>query len=321
MPFQSQVNVVQAPAVQGDFASANPRQVVLAGPGGIVAGPAGVLVGLACWTTPPVDADNSPAFANNFGSGPITGILHREQQGLIEVYLQEASLLVPAGFPVTLFSAGDFWVKNAGSGQAQIGQKAYAGFSSGTWTFAATGSPTQSGTSTASSIAAETFSATGSIAGDVMAVTAVGSGTIYPGAAISGTNVASGSTVVSQLTPLLTGETTGGVGRYYVSLPEQTVASTTISGTYGLLTVGGTITGTWGVGSVVTGSGGGGVTTGTIITALGTGTGGAGTYVVNLTQTVTSSTIDATGNVETKWIAMSSGAAGELIKISSQPLG
>jgi hypothetical protein len=149
----------------------------------------------------------------------------------------------------------------------------------------------------------------------------VGSGAAVVGGVLSGTNVVTGTQIVSQVTPLLAGETTGGVGRYLVSVGEQTVASTTISETYGTLTVGGTVTGTFGVGDVLSGSGGGGVTAGTVITALGTGTGGAGTYIVNLTQTVTSTTISATSNVETKWVAQTTGLPGELVKISAQALG
>ena len=49
MPFQSVVNVQPAPAIAGDFASANPRWNVLAGPGVLVCGAAGVTVGrFAC---------------------------------------------------------------------------------------------------------------------------------------------------------------------------------------------------------------------------------------------------------------------------------
>jgi hypothetical protein len=58
-----------------------------------------------------------------------------------------------------------------------------------------------------------------------------------------------------------------------------------------VLTVGGSVTGTFVVGMKVTGTG---VAVGTTIVALGTGTGGAGTYVVSVCQTVSSTTI--TGN-------------------------
>lgn len=72
-----------------------------------------------------------------------------------------------------------------------------------------------------------TASVTASIATTTMTVTAVGSGTLYPGANLMGTGVKRGTTIVRQLTG-----TTGGVGTYTVSL-SQTVASTTVtSGTW-----------------------------------------------------------------------------------------
>ena len=50
------------------------------------------------------------------------------------------------------------------------------------------------------------------------------------------------------------------------------------------------------VGQFVGGTGGGGVTAGTYITAFGTGTGGIGTYTVNTSQTVTSTTLTFSGD-------------------------
>lgn len=58
-----------------------------------------------------------------------------------------------------------------------------------------------------------------------------------------------------------------------------------------VLTVGGTVTGTFSVGMKVTGTG---VAVGTTIVAFGTGTGGAGTYVVSVSQAVASTTITGT---------------------------
>jgi len=67
---------------------------------------------------------------------------------------------------------------------------------------------------------------------------------------------------------------------------SATGSSSSISGT--TLTVGGTVTGTFAVGMVLSGTG---VTAGTTITALGTGTGGAGTYTVSASQTVSATSI------------------------------
>jgi hypothetical protein len=317
----SQINVQPAPAVAGDFASANPRFNYLAGPGGLVAGIGGLTIGLFAWVTAsPVDANGTPAWATNAGAGPAAGFVHREQQALITTYLTDAGMTIPAGFECGLMTGGDFWVVNSGTTEAEVGMKAYANFANGKATFAATGSPTNAATSTASTIAAETNGWTGSISGNLMTVTAVSSGTLVPGTQVSGTGVAANTAILGQVIPLLAGETLGGIGRYTLNVPEQIVASEAMTGTYGLLTVGGTLTGTYAVGQTLT-SAVSGFAAGTQITGLGTGTGGAGTYYVNLTQTVGSGIIDASVNVETKWIAMSAGLAGELIKISSQALG
>jgi hypothetical protein len=308
----NQVNVVPTPGIPGDFCSANPRYAMLAGPGGLVAGPGGVTAGNFCWTLPGwLDTDSGAQVVVSFGSGLVAGFVHREMQGVLLSPLTASSLNIPQGFMVTAMTAGDFWALNSGSTQCVSGMKAYANYQTGAVTFAATGAPLTA-TSTSYTISAQTFSVTGSITGNIMTVTAVGSGTVYTGAVISGTNVYTGT----QVGPQITG-TTGGIGTYYVTYGEQTVAAgTTISGTYGLFTAGGTITGTFGVGQTLTGTG---VTAASYITALGTGTGGAGTYIVNLTQTASSGTITAATNVETSWIARSGGLAGEVVKIANLP--
>lgn len=141
-----------------------------------------------------------------------------------------------------------------------------------------------SAASVTGAIAASTFSVTASIAGNVMTVTAVASGTVVNGAAITGTGVSASTTVTGQLTG-----TAGGIGTYAINI-SQVVASTTVSGTYGTVTVTAVSSGALAVGQTLTGAG---VTAGTIITQLGTGTGGNGTYFVNLTQTVASEALTA----------------------------
>jgi hypothetical protein len=82
-------------------------------------------------------------------------------------------------------------------------------------------------TQTAKNVALEDRTAvfTASIATTTMTVTAVASGTIYPGMVITGTGVTAGTRIISQTTG-----TDGGTGDYVVSV-SQTVASTTITGT------------------------------------------------------------------------------------------
>jgi hypothetical protein len=213
------------------------------------------------------------------------------------------------------------WAPNGGTTQALIGQKAYANVNDGSIVaFAATGSPPAGASATGSKIDPETSSFTGVLAqvlnpqtGTIECVltASVVTGLIVPGETIAGTGVITGTQIVAQLTG-----SAGGAGTYTVNYP-QTVASEAMTGTYGLFTPG-TTTGSFTVGDVLAGSGGGGVTAGTKIFAAGAG---AGTWYVGPTQTVTSSTITSTNYVETKWIAMSSGAPGEIVKISAIPLG
>lgn len=66
-------------------------------------------------------------------------------------------------------------------------------------------------------------SVTASISGTTLIVTAVGSGTLYTGSTLNGTNVTAGTQILSQLTG-----TTGGVGTYLVNI-SQTTASTTVT--------------------------------------------------------------------------------------------
>jgi hypothetical protein len=283
-----------------------------AGPGGFVAGTAGVTVGHFAWASSlALDPDNAPTIVNSSGAGVPTGFVHREQQALITTYLADGTMVIPQGFGLTLMSGGGFWVKNDGTTQALIGQKAYARNSDGAVFFAATATP---GTATllGSIGPVATTSVTGSISGNVLTVTAVGSGTIYPGATLSGTGgggVTSGTKVVGQLSG-----TTGGVGTYALNI-TQTVTSTTITAAAGVLTVANG-TGVLAVGDVIAGSG---VTSGTTITAFGTGTGTmSGTYIVDPTQTAASTAITANTTTETNYVARSSGLAGELVKISNQ---
>jgi hypothetical protein len=133
---------------------------------------------------------------------------------------------------------------------------------------------------------------TGSISGTTLTVTAITNGTIAAGQSLFGVGVTS-ETVITAL-----GTGTGGIGTYTINL-SQTVTSrqmnsTTvgaivtgaISGT--TLTVSAVTSGTLYVGQTIQGTG---VTALTIITALGTGTGGAGTYTISTSQTVSSTTL------------------------------
>jgi len=136
-----------------------------------------------------------------------------------------------------------------------------------------------------SSPAAAVF--TGSTSGTTLTVTSVSSGTIAIGQSLYGIGILP-ETVITAL-----GTGTGGTGTYTINR-SQTVASGSLSSA----TVGAKVTATI-AGSVMTVSAvasgalhvgqtiqGAGVTLGTIITALGTGTGGVGTYTLSVASTV-----------------------------------
>lgn len=342
--IQTQVNGVQAPGVPGDFADSNPGFRVLSGPGGLVSGgsvygaqvaavnPATggtAIVGRFGWLSQQsLDPDNAAQIVNSFfvpgsglpaiagfnGAGAPDGFISRpDSPAVITQYLADATMIIQEGEPVPLWAGGrSFWVKNDGTTQALINQKAYANLATGQVSFGPTGSP-NSASSTATTIAAATWSGTGSIQGNVMTVGSV-VGTIAPGATVTGVGVPSGAAVVDQLSG-----TPGGAGTYSLNIGELAIAAgTALSGGYGLMTVGGTLggTGIFAIGGIVTGTLGS-VTAGTQITGLGTGAGGLGTYYVTPSQTVASQAVNFTNNVETRWFARSQGNPGEIVKMST----
>lgn len=134
-------------------------------------------------------------------------------------------------------------------------------------------------------IAPATATASGSIAGNVLTVGTVSAGTLVPGTVLTGTGVAANTTITGQLSG-----TAGGAGTYAVNV-AQIVPTTTLTGSYGVLTVSAVSSGTISIGQTLSGTG---VTTGTQVTGLGTGTGLTGTYYVSPSQTVSSGTISAT---------------------------
>lgn len=317
--FQTQVYNQPAQGVSGDRATQNPISTFDAGPGGLIADAGGVTLGFFAWVTPPTDPNGTNSYASQTkGSGPVAGFAYNWTQALNTVFLSDAGMVVPQGLPVALATQGDFWVINNGTTAAVVGQKAYAAFGTGAVSFAGTGLPTTTSTATGSTIAASTFSVTGSIQNDILTVTAVGSGTVVAGATVSGTGISGSPQISSQLSG-----TPGGVGVYLLTVSQQkSIASETISGTYGTMTVGTMTVGTgFTVGQTLL-SGGAGFVAGTQVTQLLTGTGGNGsTFAVNNNAVVASGTITAAGNVETKWFAASAGQPGALVKITSWPTG
>lgn len=299
--FQKQVNAQPAPAVAGDFASANPRATVLAGPGGLVAGAQGVTVGRFAWVA------SDGVTVNNFDSTSARapdGFVHREENALITQYLGEASMLVPTGFEITLIKAGDVWALNNGPSACNPGDAVYANYADGSVT---TGSaPT--GASATGSIGA-TFTATGT--GTSLAVTSV-TGLISIGDTISGTGVTAGTTIVAQVSG-----TTGGAGTYTTSA-ATTAAGGTVTSFGNVLNVTAVASGTLKVGDPVSGTG---VPANAVIASQVSGaTGGIGVYTISIAASAyaASTTLTVTGGVQaTPWKCQSSAAVGELVKIST----
>lgn len=320
MPFQGSVNQQPAPAVAGDFADTNPRHSVPGGPTGLVCGTAGVTVGNFGW----VDTATG-TIVNNFGAGAPTGFVHNSHQALITTYLGETSLVVPAGFMMgDLFDGGTFWAKNNSTTTAQPGQKIFVSNATGSITALAAAGTAQTSGNISGNITPATFSTTAVAAitptntgpgtnPAILNVTVVGSGAIYPGAVIAGTGVQAGTIIVNQING-----TPGGVGNYTIN-PPQNIANTTVTGTYGNLTVSVLNSGTVTIGQPLTG---GNATAGTTITAQISGTpNGVGSYAVNPTQTTANITAGLVGGaVESAWFVAngSFGAPGELIKITSK---
>ncbi len=311
--FQTQVFDQPAAFIAGNRTSQNPIFSYDAGPGGLVAG-SSLFVGRFAWVTPPLDPNGTPMIANSFGGGAPDGFLMLNQQALNTTFLSFAGMQVQPGAQTALQIAGDFAVVNDGTTEAEYGNKVFAFVANGKAAFAPAGTVFGGASSTTSAITAATFSVTGSVSGNTLTVTAVGSGTVVAGATIA--NAALPTTPGPKVVAQLSG-TAGGVGTYSLNVGELTVAAgQTITGTYGLLTLGGASTIPFAVGDLVTGS-----TTlaGTKVTQILTGTGGGAgdTVAVDPTQAVSSFTAVGSTAVETKFIARSSGLPGEPVKISS----
>ena len=147
---------------------------------------------------------------------------------------------------------------------------------------------------------------TGSISGTVLTVTAVTSGTLYPGQTLQGTGITPGTiitalggtavigqTITTAGTGYAVGDTITVTGGIYSQQTTYTVASIGGGGAVTGLTIvsNGVYTVPPGTPASTTTSGNG---TGLTLTlTFGTGTGGAGSYVVSASQTVASTTIYA----------------------------
>ena len=151
-------------------------------------------------------------------------------------------------------------------------------------------------------------SLTGTVSNLTVNVTAL-TGTLAAGQMLSATGLSPGLQVIAL------GTSTGGTGTAFATYQDAVVMTAAIATT--VLTVSAVASGTLAVGQTVDGTG---VTAGTYITALGTGTGGAGTYTLSASQTVTSTTLYAgqssnavvTGTIATTVLTVTALTSGRL---------
>lgn len=103
MSFQQGLNRDLPRGVAGDFASTNPRNSILAGEGALVAGEA-LTVGQFAFA----DLATGKVY-KVFAAGRVRGFVHRNNQAVVALGTA-ASMTIPIGKEVTLFSTGDFYV-------------------------------------------------------------------------------------------------------------------------------------------------------------------------------------------------------------------
>jgi len=157
------------------------------------------------------------------------------------------------------------------------------------------------------SVAQTVASTTITSSGATLTVGGTVTGTFLVGQTLSGTGVTAGTAITNAISG------TGGAGTYAVSI-AQTTASTAITASGGTLTVTAVASGAIALNDPLSGTN---VTAGTSVTGFITGTGGNGTYAVNVSQTAASAAITVAAGTATKWVAASINAPGELVKMTS----
>ena len=171
------------------------------------------------------------------------------------------------------------------------------------------------------------FSGTGSIAGNTLTITAATTGALTVGSYVYGTGVPANTFITAF------GTGSGSTGTYTLNNTIAFSGTGSIGPSSTTMTINTSASGQLQVGSVITGTG---VTSGTYITAFVTGSGGAGTYTVNTSQTVASTAlsgnsinstaITAGGRIATLTNGIvatvaSDGTNCDLLKSSSSPTG
>lgn len=262
MSFQKVVNIVQAPGVAGDFASTNPFSSVLTAAGGLVAPAGGLTVGNFFWVGPLGQTSQS------FVSGWQIAFLGRNEQALITEFLGEESLVVPEGFMVVGMNGGDFFAYFAGG--ATAGAQVYADETTGQpemqTTNSVTGSVGFAGTASLATVTGQ---------GQLTIATITAASIITIGDVLTGTGVVSGTTITGLVSG--TANTVGAV--YSLSAAPTTESAEAVTTASFVLNVTAVADGGLSVGDTISGTN---VTAGTTIAQILTGSGGIGTYLLNI---------------------------------------
>lgn len=138
MAFPNTMNMTQAPAVEGQIASLNPRHATPGAAGAWVAGSGGVVVGRFAWGD--ITATDSILINSAESGAPTAFVANEFGAAIVTTYLAETGMTIPEGFQVPgVYNGGDFWVKNTGTATSAVGDKAYAKLADGTILFDATG--------------------------------------------------------------------------------------------------------------------------------------------------------------------------------------
>jgi hypothetical protein len=277
--FQTHINNQPAPGEAGDFYGVNPRASMIGGPGMYNAPEGGLVVGRFAWVDPATGQVSQVEIP-----GGQLGILHRENNAVLVEFLAEAVYSVNEGLPVALFDQGDFWALFAAG--ATPGQRVWADPSDGSAIAGDATAPVLD-----SFTADAGFGGTARQGGDfTIAVTAnVATISALTGWVEAGDSVTSASLGTVTLGARLTGSP-GGTGTFTQVHADFVGEAGTAANNHMTVTV--VAQGAVEVGSVTN------LTGNPTVTALGTGTGGVGNYVVDgAAQHVASGARTATNTV------------------------
>lgn len=216
--FQRVIYREPALAVQGDFASNNPRSSLIPpNDSGFVAALAqAVTCGYFAWGANDGKVYSTLAGGTIGGVVGALGFVARQPNipsVIITAYLGESRMTINDGMPVTLESSGDYWVALAGG---NVGDTVYADATSGAPTLSsAAGANPDTGfklASTAPVNAVTAATSTIAVTTGILTVLTVASGVIEVGQRVTGAGVPDETFITKQLTG-----GAGGAGTYQTS--------------------------------------------------------------------------------------------------------